>query len=87
MEEEKIKNVLSTSSQRFLISQICGYIESEHSLISSDIENVCRAAISLFPSLKINNSLIGGIVCAFFLYCEHCFALFFNSRIILGRAV
>lgn len=61
--EEK-NSVLSISSQNAVVAHIFNFIKKEYSVSvePSIIEEVCKAAVELFGSLKKQESTIGGIV-------------------------
>lgn len=55
---------LSSRSQSLVFKYILDFIKSRYTLSakSSDVIKVCHATVELFPSLKLQNSTIGGIV-------------------------
>lgn len=61
---EEQETGLAPSSQQIVYKLIFEFIKDQYSLFAkpTEIENVCMAAIELFPSIKANGSEIGGIV-------------------------
>lgn len=51
-----------------LLKTLCAYVQTQYKNASqTEIEDVCMATVHLFPSLKSEDSNIGGIVCMNFL--------------------
>lgn len=55
---------LTSRSQSLVFKYVLDFIKSRYTLSakSSDVIKVCHATVELFPSLKLQNSTIGGIV-------------------------
>lgn len=61
--EEKFNSMIKSSSRKLLIKVVCSFIESQFAKATKpEIEDVCLLLLQLFPSLKLANSQIGGIV-------------------------
>lgn len=63
IEEERV-TFLSTSSRKVLVVAICDFIQLNYgeNYSYNDISDVCKAAIEVFPSQKVEPSEIEGIV-------------------------
>lgn len=66
-QEETENFVLSLRSQNIIFKYIVDYIQKEHTIYAKHeiVENVCKAAVELFSSLKTPQSEIGSIVSDF----------------------
>lgn len=68
LEEGKNGNILCSKNEKELINHLFAYIVKYHSESPppSEVIEVCKAALELFPYLRVNPSGIEGIVRVFF---------------------
>lgn len=61
--QERQREFISVKSRRKLIKCLFNYLVQEYDMPTDEnIKSVCFATIRLFPSLKEQNSTMGGIV-------------------------